>query len=107
VKYRPISVLLHQWNAERFAWNDWNREQNAQWCAQNDWNDERNAERFARNGENGTLNGLHGTISTENGWNDLNAWLQFQNLHFRNSCYLLFSSLLYINSFKNIKKFLC
>jgi hypothetical protein len=51
--YRPWSVLLHQWNAERFARNDWNGERNAERFARNDSNGEWNAERFARNDSNG------------------------------------------------------
>jgi hypothetical protein len=50
--YRPWSVQLHQWNAERFARNDWNGERNAERFARNDWN----GERFALNDSNGERN---------------------------------------------------
>ena len=46
---RTALVLLHQWNAERFTRNDWNRERTAERFAWNDLNGEL-LERFERSG---------------------------------------------------------
>jgi hypothetical protein len=40
-EYRPWSVILHQWNAEQLARNDWNGKQNAERFARNDSKRER------------------------------------------------------------------
>jgi hypothetical protein len=84
--YRPWSVLLHQWNAERFARNDWNGERNAERFARNDWNGERNSERFARN----DLNGERLERFERFG-------LDFKICISETLCYLLFSSLTFIH----------
>jgi hypothetical protein len=92
-RYRPRSVSIHQWNAGRFAHNDWNGDQNAEQFARNDWNGERDAERFAGNDSN--------DWNTYNGWNALTLISKFA---FGNSRYFFYYYYLFI-LFTNINRF--